>query len=266
MKFRFLNLTIDVNYLQHNFKRRILENVITMKSVNGLYADPMYRKVQVCPSWTKYLLTTHPVGFITTIGKVNGRIMPNVAPFATCLDTSYEPPYITFSAALKQHGVHSKHQGNHKMNTYLNIRQNGTFIVNIPDRGLLNVLGIIAYPYKREDLEDKIKKAKLTKLNPFVLSESEHYPPMIAECLAHLECRTVDIHRPARSDHYNITGEVVGASYDVSLGLRLDEIRENLVRRSFHHFGSVSEKPCLRFIGYINPDSIETITFGLEKK
>lgn len=234
--------------------------------MESLYPSPRYRKVEVCPNWTKYLLTTHPIEFITTIGRVNGKIMPNIAPFATCLDTSYEPPYVTFSAALRQHGVHSKHQGNHKMNTYLNIRQNGMFVVNVPGADLLPVLDTIAYPYKRKELEDKIEKAGLTKLNPFVLSKEEHYPPLIAECLAHLECQTVDIHRPAKSDHYNITGEVLGASYDASLGLRLDEIREKIVKRHFHHFGSVSEKQGLRFVGYVNPFCIETITFGLEKK
>src|SRR3989344_4961239 len=109
-----------------------------------IYRDPRYRKVQVCPSWTKYLLTTHPVEFITTVGKIKGRLMPNIAPFATCLDTSYEPPYITFSASLRQHGINSKHQGDYKMNTYLNIKQNGMFIVNVPDRSLLEILDIVA--------------------------------------------------------------------------------------------------------------------------
>jgi len=230
------------------------------------YEEPGCRKVLVSPSWTKYLLTTHPIEFITTIGNVNGRIMPNIAPFATCLDTSYEPPYVTFSASLRQHGIDSKHQGNHRMNTYLNIRQNGMFVVNVPDTSLLQVLDTIAFPYKREELEDKIEKAGLSRLTPFVLSEEEYFPPLVGECLAHLECRTIDIHRPGKGDHYNITGEVVGASYDVSLGIELDEIRENLVRRTFHHFGSVSKDSRLRFIGQITPSHINTITFGLEKK
>ncbi len=245
---------------------KIKENVITMKSKKEMYKDPKYRKIQVCPSWTKYLLSTHPIEFITTIGRVNGKIIPNIAPFATCLDTSYEPPYITFSAALRQHGINSKHQGDYKMNTYLNIRQNGMFVVNVPDSLLLEVLDTIAYPYKRDDLRDKIEGANLTKLNPFVLVQEDIYPPLIAECLAHLECNTIDIHRPAKSDHYNITGDVVGASYDASLGSYLDEIRENLVKRTFHHFGSVSKKSGLRFIGHITPTKIKTITFGLEKQ
>ena len=37
------------------------------------------RKVEVSPSWTKYLLTTHPIEFITTIGKVNGRFKTDIA-------------------------------------------------------------------------------------------------------------------------------------------------------------------------------------------
>src|SRR3989344_1194857 len=140
-----------------------------------LYADQK-NKVEVSPSWTKYLLTTHPVEFITTIGKVNGRFKTDIAPFATCLDTSYEPPYIQISCAVRQHVAHGQQPTNAKMNTYLNIRQNGLFIVNVPPKELLtahpegrwpiNLLDIVAMPYPRRKLEDKILLAKLTKDTP----------------------------------------------------------------------------------------------------
>ncbi|MBI2499212.1 flavin reductase family protein [Candidatus Woesearchaeota archaeon] len=224
-------------------------------------------KTEVDPSWTKYLLVTHPVEFITTIGRVSGRVIANVAPFATCLDTSYEPPYVTFSAALRQHSIGGQIQSKGKMNTYLNIRQNGLFIVNVPRISLLDVMDIIAYPYSRKGLEDKLEKAGLTKLRPFVLSRKhEIYPPLIGECLAHLECEVVDIHRPAESDHYNITGRVVGASYDESLGDEIDEIRVNLAKFIFHHFGANSENPKIRNIGTIYPTKREAITFKIEEK
>ncbi|HLD06482.1 MAG TPA: flavin reductase family protein [Candidatus Nanoarchaeia archaeon] len=224
-------------------------------------------KVQVPVGWTKYLLVTHPVEFITTIGRVNGKMMSNIAPFATCLDTSYDPPYVTFAAALRQHAVHGQPQTSARMNTYSNIRQNGMFIVNVPDRSLLPVLGIVARPYPRKDLEDKIKKAGLGKVQPLVLPKKhEVYPPLIAECLAHLECEAIDIHQPKRSDHYLVTGEVVGASYDMSLGDDVETVRVNLARRVFHHFGADSRDPAQRHIGYIQPDMVKTITFRLEEK
>ena len=235
------------------------------------------RKVEVSPSWTKYFLTTHPIEFITTIGKVNGRFKTDIAPFATCLDTSYEPPYIQISCAVRQHVEYDQQPTEAKMNTYLNIKQNGLFVVNVPPRELLfedgldrrpaHLLDIIAKPYPREKLKDKIEMANLKKIQPFILSKRhELYPPLIEECLAHLECEVVDMHRPKGSDHYNITGKVVGASYDKSLGKDIDEIRYNLVRRVWHHFGSRVDNSNKRFIAYPNVAELETeITFHLEK-
>ena len=231
---------------------------------SGIYASHD-SKIQVPIERTSHLLVTHPIEFITTIGRVKGKLMPNIAPFATCLDTSYRPPYITFAAALKQHAIQGYQQTNSRMNTFSNIRQNGLFVVNVPGKKLLSLLDTIAYPYQRKKLEDKIDKAGLTKIEPFVLSEHEIYPPLIEECLAHLECETVDIHRPKKSDYYLITGRVVGASYDESLG-EDDEVRLNLARNVFHHFGASSEDPSIRYLGFIKPDSTRTITFKLEEK
>ena len=103
-------------------------------------------KQLVSPDWTKYLLVTHPIEFITTVGRVNGKIIVDVAPFATCLDTSYYPPYVTISCNLKQHSVQNKNQNGRLMNTLCNIKQNGLFVVNVPGKELLNVLNILAYP------------------------------------------------------------------------------------------------------------------------
>ncbi len=224
-------------------------------------------KIKVSPSWTKYLLTTHPVVFITTIGRIHERYKTDIAPFATCLDTSYEPPYVQISCAVRQHVEQGEKPTTAKMNTYLNIKQNGLFIVNVSNRDLLTKLDVIAKPYSRKKLEDKIELAGLTKAEPLELPKMhEIYPPIIEECLAHLECEVVDIHRPKGSDHYNITGYVIGASYDKSLGGEIDEIRENLVKRIWHHFGSRANNPNKRFIAYTTQDEIDTfVTFHLEK-
>ncbi|MBI5803422.1 flavin reductase [Candidatus Pacearchaeota archaeon] len=231
-----------------------------------LYTKPS-GKIEVSPDWTKYLLATHPVVFITTIGKASGRFKTDIAPFATCLDTSYNPPYVQISCAVNQHVEHGQQPTKAKMNTFLNINQNGLFIVNVPPRELLSKLDIVAKPYPRGKLEDKIVLAKLTKIEPFILPRIYGiYPPLIAECLVHLECKVVDIHRPKGSDHYNITGQVVDASYDESLGRDIDEIRERLVKRIWHHFGSKASNPNKRFIAYLEKDEIATsVTFHLEK-
>ena len=234
-------------------------------------------KIQVLPSWTKYLLVTHPVEFITTIGKISGKLKTDIAPFATCLDTSYNPPYVQISCAIRQHVGQGQKPTNAKMNTYLNIRQNGLFIVNVPPKEILMVhpegkwpaflLDIVAEPYPRRSLKDKISLARLTKATPFVLHKKHSiYPPLIQECLAHLECEVIDIHRPGAGDHYNITGKVVGASYDSSLGNHLEEVRDNLVKRVWHHFGSRSYDPTKRLIGNVCPSEIDTlVTFHLER-
>jgi hypothetical protein len=49
-------------------------------------------KVQAPLSWTKYLMVTHPVVFISTIGQVEDKVIPGAACFATCIDSSYSPP------------------------------------------------------------------------------------------------------------------------------------------------------------------------------
>ncbi len=212
-----------------------------------MYKDSAF-KTEVPIGWTKHLMTTHPVVFITTIGEVNGELIAGIAPFATCLDTSYEPPYLTFSAAIKQHSILGGPINTGEMNTLLNIRQFPYFVVNVPGYTLLKSMDIVAMPYDRKDYRDKIELAGLTKLQPFRLSKNLIYPPIIEECLAHLECEVVDIHRPQGSDHWNITGKVVGVSYDQKLGQGIDEIRLNLVNQNFHHFGSNTKNHSERYI------------------
>lgn len=247
----------------------VLKNFYSKVEIEGLissYKIPKNKK-ECSPDWTKYILVTHPVQFISTIGRVNGKIITNVAPFATCLDTSYQPPYVTFSCAINQHSIRGQSKTNSKMNTYLNIIQNGLFIVNTPDRSLLTKLDIVSYPYLRKHLEDKIEKAGFTKLSPFILSiKHKLYPPIIQECLVHLECEVVDIHCPKGSDHSLITGRVVGASFDKNLGNTIDKVRCNIAKRAFHHFGASVSNPSNRFIGYVKPSSVPAITFKLEQK
>lgn len=227
----------------------------------------VYDKIPVPISWTKHLLTTHPIEFISTIGRINGELIADVAPFATCLDTSYDPPYITLAISLRQHSTLRERPRNSKMNTYLNIRQNGLFVVNIPDKSLITKLDNLSRPCDREKLKHKVKESNLTMVSPFVLWERHPiHPPLIKECLAHLECKTVDIHRPSKSDHYIITGKVLGASYDKSLGKDLCNIRMNLVKRVFHHFGTAPTTPSIRYIASLKPEHYRTeILFRAEK-
>lgn len=222
-------------------------------------------KVEAPISWTKHFMSTHPIVFITTIGTLNRELVAGAAPIATCLDTSYEPPYITFSTAVKQHSVVGKPASKGQTNTFLNIKENGTFIINIPNKNLIEKLDILGYPHNRDNYRDKIEEAGLKKVRPFVLSNRKIYPPLIDECIAHIECEVIDIHLPKDSDHYNITGKVVGVSCNKSLGTDLDEIKVNIAKQIFHHFGSNKDQT-ERYIGFIEVSKMKNaLIFQAEK-
>lgn len=200
---------------------------------------------------TSLFMSSHPVVLVTTAGRVNRKVVPGVAVIATCLDTSYCPPYVSFSTAVYQHSVDGRETGRRRTNTYLNIRQNGLFIVNLPGEEFHKKLDVLARPHLREECYDKIEAAGLTKLEPFALCQHEIYPPLIEECLAYLECETVDIHRPKGSDHYTVTGKVVACAYDVPeldphYGVpehdQWDWVRRMLGEKTFHHLGPAGEK------------------------
>jgi len=203
--------------------------------------DKFLREVPV--DWASGLMSTHPVVFITTVGRVKGKVVPGVAVIATCVDTSYQPPYVSFSTAVYQHLTgETKTDKRGHTNTYLNLCQNRLFVVNLPGIELVEKMDILAQPYPRKEYRDKIKVAGLTAIEPFCLGQHHSlYPSLIKECLAHLECEVVDIHRPKGGDHYTVTGKVVSCSYVSSLGPSSDEIRLNLAERTFHHFGRNQE-------------------------
>lgn len=214
----------------------------------------LMKKNQAPIWWTKHFMITHPTVFVTTIGKVKGKYIHGVAPIATCLDTSLNPPYITFSISKTQHSLVWKNKNSGKTNTYSNIRQNNSFIVNIPDKKMRNMLDKLSFPRLRKDYIDKLKEAGLRTSKAIFLDWIA--PPIINDCIAHLECRVVDIHLPKWSDHYQVTGRVVGISYDPRLGLTIDNIKQNLAKNIFHYFWS-SETRESRYIGFIETEISE---------
>jgi len=136
---------------------------------------------------------------------------------------------------------------NRKQDTYLNIMETKMFIINVPGMNLIKKLQIIGYPFPRGI--DEIKRAGLTKYKPFVLFKKNIYPCLIKECLAHLECKLIKIINIKKADHFLIIGEVVGASYDSSLGKNLDKIRKNLTQKVFGNLHAISKNK--RLIGQI---------------
>ncbi|NIA18358.1 MAG: hypothetical protein GWO79_00555 [Actinobacteria bacterium] len=228
----------------------------------------MNNKIEVPINWTKHLLPMHPIVYITTVSRDN---IDNAAVFATCLDTSYNPSQVTFASAVKQHQMADTTVSNtgvtvHIQDTLRNIQETGMFIVNVPEIEIADAMKELAYPYKHGI--DEIKKAGLTKLNPFVLSSEPVYPKIIGECLAHIECRLVlnGVQLPYKSDHFLITGEVVSASCDEGLGSNIEEIRINLIKKVFGQLGA-SEKPNTRLIGKIKIKELKnTLVFEAERR
>jgi flavin reductase (DIM6/NTAB) family NADH-FMN oxidoreductase RutF len=224
------------------------------------------KKIVCLINWTKYFLPMHPIVYISTVSKQG---IDNAAVFATCFDSSYNPPQITFASAAKQHHLTDDGLSNTTtqiQDTLRNIRETGLFIVNVPGFEIADAMNELAYPY--EHGIDEIEKAGLTKLTPFILGEELIHPKLIGECLAHLECRlTLDgICHPYQSDHFLITGEVVGASHDECLGNSLEKIRPNLISRVFGQLGA-SAKPNTRLIGRIIVEELpNALIFEAERK
>ena len=224
-------------------------------------------KINSPSTWTRHLLPMHPIVYITT---VSNKGIDNGAVYATCLDTSYNPPQITFASAVKQHNVVDSLKKNELeskvQDTLMNIKENGLFIVNVPGFDIADAMRELAYPHKPE--VDEISRAQLTKLKPLILKKHNNYPKIIGECLAHIECELVPngIYRAEESDHVLITGRVIGVSYDKSLGEDLDEIRKNLIRQIFGQLGACPKPDC-RYVGKINLHELEnTLVFEAERK
>jgi len=223
-------------------------------------------KIKAPLNWTKHLLPAHPIVYVTTVS--DGGI-DNCAVFATCEDTSYNPPQVSFASSIKQHRVidfpHGKIEESVIQDTLSNIRNNGRFIVNVPGINLARHMKELSYPYPPEI--DETEKAGLTKRSAPNFSLGRPCPKIIEECLAHLECELVSygIFRPRKSDHYLVTGRVIGVSYDSLLGSELDEIKRNLVSQVFFQIGA-SPKPNTRYIGRMTLEELpDTLIFESER-
>lgn len=223
------------------------------------------KKVPAPLSWVQNLLPMHPIVYITT---VSGHGNDNCGVYATCMDTSYSQPQITFAISIKQHKVSDANGEEQKeslvQDTLRNIQETGKFVINVPGIELASKMKILAYPFGSD--VDEISKSGLTKLNPLIFTKKP-YPKLIKECLVHIECELVlnGIYHARGSDHILVTGNVIGVSYDDSLGQDLDEIRKNLIRKVFGQLGA-SPNLNSRYIGRVNLYELkDTLVFEAER-
>jgi flavin reductase (DIM6/NTAB) family NADH-FMN oxidoreductase RutF len=147
------------------------------------------RKVSVHPSSASRLLHPMHTVLVSCVGK-RGR--PNIITLAWAMPTSINPPLVAISIAPRRH-------------SHALIEETKQFVVNIPT---MNILKETLFCGRRSGKEhDKFKETNLTPLHAKKVK-----PPIIKECVAHLECK---LHSQfTTGDHTILIGEIVEAYAD----------------------------------------------------
>ena len=137
----------------------------------------------------------------------------NVMTLAWQMPVSVKPPLIAI-------GVAATHLSNEL------IRKTEEFVINVPNGGLLKKVHACGHVSGR--ICDKFKEYGLT-----LLPAKQIKPPLIAECIGHLECGVIDVFRTG--DHDVFIGEVQTAAAEKVLfdNYWVSEERTQLI----HHLG-----------------------------
>jgi len=143
-------------------------------------------EINVSPfSAYKLLHPMHTV-LVSCIGK-NGK--PNIITLAWAMPTSINPPLVAISIAPKRH-------------SHALIEETKEFVVNVPT---MKILKETLFCGRRTGKNyDKFRETGLTPL-----PAKKVKPPIIKECVAHLECK---LHNQfAAGDHTIFVGEIIEA-------------------------------------------------------
>jgi len=116
----------------------------------------------------------------------------NIIPLSFSMPVSYSPPILVISVGLSKYS--------HQL-----IEETGEYVVNIPTGEMGEATMLCGTISGREC--DKFKKANLTPLPAKVVK-----PPLIKECVGHLECKVR--HKVTAGDHTLFIGDVVAATVD----------------------------------------------------
>ncbi len=133
----------------------------------------------------------HPMHtvLVSCVGK-DGK--PNIITLAWAMPTSINPPLVAVSIAPRRY-------------SHALIEETGEFVVNIPTMDILDATFYCGTVSGRD--RDKFKGAGLT---PMLARRVK--PPIIKECVAHLECKLYG--KYPTGDHTIFVGEVVEAYAD----------------------------------------------------
>jgi flavin reductase (DIM6/NTAB) family NADH-FMN oxidoreductase RutF len=142
--------------------------------------------VNVSPSNAMRLVHPMHTVLVTCMGK-DGK--PNIITLAWAMPTSISPPLVAVSIAPRRYS--------HSL-----IEETKEFVVNIPTINILDATFYCGRVSGRD--HDKFKEAGLTPLPARKVK-----PPIIKECIAHLECKLYG--KFPTGDHTIFVGEIVEA-------------------------------------------------------
>jgi len=164
---------------------------------------PLNRALQVGPPNNVVLATC-----VSSDGK------PNIITLGMYMSISNTPPMIVIGVSPRRYS--------HQL-----IEATGEFVINVPSKDLVEQAEVCGSVSGRN--HDKFEEAKMTPMPARVVK-----PPLIMECVSHLECKVVASY--VCGDHTLFVGEVVAAHVDEGL---LKETLDVLEAKTISHKGGI---------------------------
>jgi len=146
----------------------------------------IHEKLDVKPDLVNRLMYPRPIVMITCI---DGSGKPNIIPVAWTMPTSFDPPMVATSIALKRYS--------HKL-----IKETREFVINIPTKELVKHIDYLGSVSGKD-----VDKFEASNLTPLLAKKVK--PPLIGECVAHIECELAS--ELDTGDHTIFIGRVVAA-------------------------------------------------------
>jgi len=168
------------------------------------------RKVRVARKLAYRLLHPRHTVLVTCVNKTGKA---NIITLAWSMPTSIDPPMVVISIAPKRLS--------HRM-----IKKTGEFVINVPT---MKIVRQTLFCGRISGIKcDKFKEAPLT-----AAPAKKVRPPIIKECVAHLECKLVQT--IPTGDHTLFVGEVLAAY--VNRGVFTETFNVKKVKPVFHMGG-----------------------------
>lgn len=168
------------------------------------------KKIEIPLSRSNRLINYGPVVLVST--QSGGK--RNILPIAWVTPISHKPPILCISVSLANYS--------NKL-----IKESKEFVVNVPGKELISKVEYCGGVSGKDT--DKFKESGLTPVNSKKIKA-----PTVDECLAHLECKVIDI--VEAGDHTIFLGEVLFPSA-VSHFLDKDYLVNLKKVNTLHHLG-----------------------------